>query len=893
MNRTRALVALLGYSLIIGAGSVPTTCAAEGGGIPELGTRRELFVDRFLVESMQNCDLLLHHPTPREVAIVHDAPWEGNLSCYHTVFKDGDTYRMYYRGTDLDCARGCAKKHEDVTCYAESDDGIHWRKPELGLFEFNGSTKNNILVGGYPAHNFAPFLDANPDCAPEQKYKAVGGHQQDPGLFGYVSADGIRWEPVSADPILTDGRFDSQNLAFWDPVRKEYRAYFRDFRRVDGVRVRDIKTAVSKDFLHWSTPEWCRYPDAPDEQLYTNQNTPYFRAPHIIVGFPMRYVDHGDPWSAWRDMHNHWPNFEQRKQRFAAGGNRTHRFATAVSDGLFMSTRDGRTFRRWQEAFLRPRPGSWSYGDSMFAWQLVQTRPAFPGAPDELSLYALEGTWTDASTRLRRYTLRLDGFVSVHAGAEEAEMVTRPFTFGGKALQINFATSAAGALRVGIQDENGVPISGFAVRDCPVMVGDSVDRTVSWDGGTDLTRLAGKPVRLRFTLRDADLYALRFVPEVPDVPFTPRSPSHDQVKAYLDAVAERESAHQAAVDAAKAALVKVGRESDWKAINAMVKENPEYEAAKQKEAHVQRELREQSLVVPGYARVANHMVKEQIVSLRTADWNSESRPSPAQALTADLLESFRGLIEDQPFTRAEYRDAVGRVMTSIASNTALIPRFAAPPVIDGKAEPKEWTGALTFTELELAQYLVHPERSHQLANKPRGSWTAVSIGYDDENLYLAFVCKETGRYARDRGLTIALEPKRSRDGEVWRDDAVGIVLEPDPSGSETFRLICNAGGTCYDARGGDAAWNGKPSVATTIDEEARQWTAEFAVPWSDLGVAPTSGRIMGGNACRYLNHLPGDGHWWWNLKCCAWTALPFGIDEPPPHGLPFGILILE
>jgi hypothetical protein len=344
---------------------------------------------------------------------------------------------------------------------------------------------------------------------------------------------------------------------------------------------------------------------------------------------------------------------------------------------------------------------------------------------------------------------------------------------------------------------------------------------------------------------------------------------------------------------AKAALVEVGRESDWKAINAMVMEDPEYDAAKQKEACVQREMREQSLVVPGYARVANHMVDEQIVSLRTAGWSPGSRPSPAQALTADLLQSFRGLIEDQPFTRAEYRDAVGRVMTCIASNTAVIPRFAAPPVIDGKVEPKEWTGALTFTELELAQYLVHPERSHQLANKPRGSGTAVSMAYDDKNLYLAFVCKETARYARDPGLTIALEPKRPRDGEVWQDDAVGIALHPDPSGSETYHVICNAAGTCYDARGGDAVWNGKSSVATTIDEEARQWTAEFALPWSDFDVAATSGRIMRGNACRYLNHLPGDGHWWWNLKCCAWTALPFGMDEPPPHDLPFGILMLE
>ena len=91
--------------------------------------------------------LFRSHPVPQEIAITHDAPWEGNFSGYHSVFKDGDLYRMYYRGwqvpvladrLDLSAVRNL--------CYAESDDGIHWRKPELGLFEFGGSKANNIVV---------------------------------------------------------------------------------------------------------------------------------------------------------------------------------------------------------------------------------------------------------------------------------------------------------------------------------------------------------------------------------------------------------------------------------------------------------------------------------------------------------------------------------------------------------------------------------------------------------------------------------------------------------------------------------------------------------------------------------------------------------------------------
>jgi len=123
---------------------------------------------------------------------------------------------------------------------------------------------------------------------------------------------------------------------------------------------------------------------------------------------------------------------------------------------------------------------------------------------------------------MRRYRLRLDGFVSVHAGGEEAEMVTKPLVFGGKALELNLATSAAGSVRVEIQAEDGAPVPGFALEDCPPILGDSVDQIVSWEGGTDLSHLAGKPVRLRFALVDVDLYAMRFPPETPDVAFAPQ-----------------------------------------------------------------------------------------------------------------------------------------------------------------------------------------------------------------------------------------------------------------------------------------------------------------------------------------------------------------------------------
>jgi len=113
---------------------------------------------------------------------------------------------------------------------------------------------------------------------------------------------------------------------------------------------------------------------------------------------------------------------------------------------------------------------------------------------------------------VRRYTLRLDGFVSIKAPLSGGELVTRPVTFTGRSLTVNFATSAAGDLRVELQDSDGSPLPGFTLEDADPAFGDAIERTLHWRAGSDVSSLAGRPVRLRFVLRDADLYAFRFVP---------------------------------------------------------------------------------------------------------------------------------------------------------------------------------------------------------------------------------------------------------------------------------------------------------------------------------------------------------------------------------------------
>ena len=212
--------------------------ATDSGSPIAIGDRRELLVDDCLVDKLSGeARLQLHPPVPQEIVLKTDAPWEGNACGYPSVFQDGKLYRMYYHGGHY---RHGGKPNETrpdhpwFLCYVESDDGIHWRRPELGLFEFDGSKKNNIIltpesvaaIGGDPAHT-AVFKDANPDCPADARYKCIIVGKPH-GLYVLKSADGVRFSIASDKPVITQGAFDSENLAFWDP-RKEYRAYWRIF----------------------------------------------------------------------------------------------------------------------------------------------------------------------------------------------------------------------------------------------------------------------------------------------------------------------------------------------------------------------------------------------------------------------------------------------------------------------------------------------------------------------------------------------------------------------------------------------------------------------------------------------------------------------------------------
>lgn len=457
----------------------------------ELGDKRELFIDQYLIENMNGIVQQLHHPRNEGIALKFDKPWEGNFSAYCTVIKDNDRYRLYYRGI-----REAGKDGNDneVTCYAESDDGIHWNKPSLGIFVINGTKNNNVILAhAAPAtHNFSPFLDTNPNAIPTEKFKALGGTDKT-GLIAFVSADGIHWKKLRDTAVFKTGVFDSQNVAFWSQSEQQYVCYFRtwsDGGFTDYKGFRSVSRTTSKDFIHWTAPVKMSFGNTAPEHLYTNQTSPYFRAPQIYIAIGARFM----------------PKRQVISEEQAKALNVNPNYFKDCSDAVLMTTRGGNVYdRTFMQSFIRPGIGleNWVSRSNYPVLNVVQT------GKTEMSVYVNE-SYAQPTAHIKRYTLRLDGFASLHAGFTPGEALTRPFVFKGKQLEINYATSAAGYVKVEILDEENKPVPGFTVNDCQEIIGNEISRIVLWNGKKDVSLLEGKTIRLKFYLKDADLYSIKF-----------------------------------------------------------------------------------------------------------------------------------------------------------------------------------------------------------------------------------------------------------------------------------------------------------------------------------------------------------------------------------------------
>ena len=262
--------------------------------------------------------------------------------------------------------------------------------------------------------------------------------------------------------------------------------------------MRDVCVIESDDFVNWSERKRINI-TGNDYQLYNNVVFPYPRAPHMLVGLPLRYVER----KSWTKNYDELCGREHRLKRMK----QMARLGLAMSDGLFMCSRDGYNFTKYDEAILTPNPENpeaFVYGDGTASPVLIEVPSAIPEADNEYMIICRENfRAVKGYNQLVGYNIRLDGFVSLHAGGEEKCVTTKEFTYDGGELYANVATSARGSVYFTLTsgDEEYTSVEVF---------GNSCDKRIRFEDDEAVSRLAGKPVKLQMKLFDADVYAIKF-----------------------------------------------------------------------------------------------------------------------------------------------------------------------------------------------------------------------------------------------------------------------------------------------------------------------------------------------------------------------------------------------
>ncbi|MFH1928803.1 MAG: hypothetical protein ABIK79_11630 [Chloroflexota bacterium] len=479
--------------------------------ICNIGNRKRVFIDWDLIEpgyGVACCgekatswempygvQIAVHAPRiyPRPL-VWPENPWESRINVYSTLFEDEGRYRLYYECYYLD-EKDRVTDFGAMMAYAESIDGVNWVKPKIGTIRFNGSVDNNLVYGldlslGRGAHAGTVFKD--PNAPSDQRYKLVHTGREAGRLcvFGAISPDGLRWKALKK-PLIADYKSDTQTGIRFDSEKGRYVGYFRGWKGLEPGKWhgrRTIAYAESDRFETWPVPQTIVAPDVndnPDTDIYTNSYT---------------------RWPGVADAHLMFPAFYQR--------------ALDVLEVHLMTSRDG---LRWERPTRRPiipsgEPGSDWEGGVYAGCGLVSMQPGEWSLPIGPKWHTHnqgrfpEGWPSILPNRgyLCRAIWRQDGFTSLEAQSE-GKCSTVPITFSGKYLEINAWTRFAGEIRVELAEASGETIAAHTFADCDPISGDALKHTVTWKGESDLSAWAGKPMRLRFWLRRARLYAIQFV----------------------------------------------------------------------------------------------------------------------------------------------------------------------------------------------------------------------------------------------------------------------------------------------------------------------------------------------------------------------------------------------
>ena len=479
----------------------------------KIGSAKQLFLDDFLIEHKQGIRLKMNPPYQHtEPVIKADQPWEtspgAHLGGYHSALKEDGKIRVWYefnwRKADQSPGRSMA--------YAESTDGIRFVKPTVGLISLNGDRKNNLLMDY--SRGAAVWLD--PQASPAQRYR--NQYKSSPtDMAFYASGDGIHWNPTHTCQI---GKVDTRTSVLFDLANKRYLMYTRKWGgNKSGTGHRMTRRLESDDLVTWRNESIvleADYRDLATYRSHTGQPPVDYYAALVF-----RYPDVHGPWIMITQTYWHWQQSPDKRKHGMYSVSWDCLKPGAI-DARMAVSRDGEHFEFVGDRapFLRLGPDGSFYSRMVWA--------ATPGPirmGDELWFYFGGGNanhfgYTDPAAKgkqrggVGRAVMRLDGFVSADAGFDGGQVITKPVVFAGKRLVLNLDTSAGGSVLVELQDKDGRPIDGYAAGQALPVIGNSVSLPVTWGDvnhpSGDVNRLAGKPIRVRFIMRDCKLYAFQF-----------------------------------------------------------------------------------------------------------------------------------------------------------------------------------------------------------------------------------------------------------------------------------------------------------------------------------------------------------------------------------------------
>lgn len=470
----------------------------------------QLFLDDFVLGDLHQVARVIHQP--RKFAgnpiILPDLPTDGttiqirDAPCWD---EREQVWKLWYfrMGDDGNGAGGPG--------YARSKDGIHWEKPFLGLVVSHGNRNNNlVLVKGDPKA-FVQHVLLDPGAPPERRFKGlIGAHDRQP----VISADGFVFTPLAVPPVPSE---DESHLN-WDERERRFILTVKH----NGPFGRAVYLSLSKDFEHWSDPELIYHADAQDQWLGAQyirevEANPRMWRPTVNVPGEYNVEIYNMAVFPYEGLYIGLPNYFESSGRIPLPrGNQDgiNSPKLACSRNLIAWTRVG------DRAHFLPvsemGPGVWDtgqimasshpirHGDELWFYYSgldVRHRPNIPRVSDEYH----------GAIHLAK--LRVDGFVSLQGGAGGGFADTRPVSLEGARLFIN-ATAAAqsGRIVAEITDREGrTALPGWGADDCAPVTGDHVRAELRWQG-RELAELRGKSVRIRFHLRNADLYSFWLEP---------------------------------------------------------------------------------------------------------------------------------------------------------------------------------------------------------------------------------------------------------------------------------------------------------------------------------------------------------------------------------------------